>query len=122
MKYVRQLLIILLISLAGELLHYWIPLPVPASIYEIVLLFLALECGLIPLPAVREVSRFLVDIMPLTFIPAGVGLMARWGVLRPVVVPVLIVLFVTTFLVMAVSGRVTQALLRRREKKEDEHG
>ena len=44
------------------------------------------------------------------------------GVLRPVVVPVLIVLFVTTFLVMAVSGRVTQALLRRREKKEDEHG
>lgn len=122
MKYVRQLLIILLISLAGELLHYWIPLPVPASIYGIVLLFLALECGLIPLPAVREVSRFLVDIMPLTFIPAGVGLMARWGVLRPVVVPVLIVLFVTTFLVMAVSGRVTQALLRRREKKEDEHG
>ena len=122
MKYVRQLLIILLISLAGELLHYWIPLPVPASIYGIVLLFLSLECGLIPLPAVREVSRFLVDIMPLTFIPAGVGLMARWGVLRPVVVPVLIVLFVTTFLVMAVSGRVTQALLRRREKKEDEHG
>lgn len=122
MKYVRQLLIILLISLAGELLHYWIPLPVPASIYGIVLLFLALECGLIPLPAVREVSRFLVDIMPLTFIPAGVGLMARWGVLRPVVVPVLIVLFVTTFLVMAVSGRVTQALLRRRERKEDEHG
>ena len=122
MKYVRQLLIILLISLAGELLHYWLPLPVPASIYGIVLLFLALECGLIPLPAVREVSRFLVDIMPLTFIPAGVGLMARWGVLRPVVVPVLIVLFVTTFLVMAVSGRVTQALLRRRERKEDEHG
>ena len=122
MKYVRQLLIILLISLAGELLHYWIPLPVPASIYGIVLLFLALECGLIPLPAVREVSRFLVDIMPLTFIPAGVGLMARWGVLRPVVVPVLIILFVTTFLVMAVSGRVTQALLRRRERKEDEHG
>ena len=122
MKYVRQLLIILLISLAGELLHYWIPLPVPASIYGIVLLFLALECGLIPLPAVREVSRFLVDIMPLTFIPAGVGLMARWGVLRPVVVPVLIVLFVTTFLVRAVSGRVTQALLRRRERKEDEHG
>ena len=57
MKYVRQFLIILLISLLGELLHHWIPLPVPASIYGIVILFLALEWKIIPLPAVREVLR-----------------------------------------------------------------
>ena len=118
MKYIRQFLIILFISLLGEVLHYLIPLPVPGSIYGIVLLFLALCTGLIPLPAVREVSVFLVDIMPLTFIPAGVGLMTRWGLLRPVLLPFLVILLVTTFLVMAVAGRVTQALLRRRAGKE----
>ena len=121
MKYIRQFLIILFISLLGEVLHYLIPLPVPGSIYGIVLLFLALCTGLIPLPAVREVSVFLVDIMPLTFIPAGVGLMTRWGLLRPVLLPFLVILLVTTFLVMAVAGRVTQALLRRRAGKEDGH-
>ncbi len=122
MKYVRQFLIILLISLLGELLHHWIPLPVPASIYGIVLLFLALEWKIIPLPAVREVSRFLVELLPLTFIPAGVGLMARWAILQPALVPVLAVIFAVTFLVLAVSGWVTQALLRRRSGKEADHG
>ena len=114
MKYIRQFLIILLISLTGELLHAWIPLPVPGSIYGIILLFAGLESGIISLSSGKDVSRFLLDIMPLTFIPAGVGLMARWGVLRPVLVPVLVVLFVSLFLVMLVAGRVTQALIRRR--------
>ena len=122
MKYVRQFLIILLISLMGELLHHWIPLPVPASIYGIVILFLALEWKIIPLPAVREVSRFLVELLPLTFIPAGVGLMAKWDVLQPVLLPVLAVIFAVTFLVLAVSGWVTQALLRRKGGKEADHG
>ena len=43
MKYVRQLLIILFVSFFGELLKYIIPLSIPASIYGMVLLFLALE-------------------------------------------------------------------------------
>ncbi len=119
MKYIRQFLIILLISLAGELLHAWIPLPIPGSIYGIILLFAGLESGIISLASVKDVSRFLLDILPLTFIPAGVGLMARWGILRPVLVPVLAVLFVSLFLVMFVAGRVTQALLRRRSGGEE---
>ncbi|MBQ3276338.1 MAG: CidA/LrgA family protein [Oscillospiraceae bacterium] len=122
MKYVRQFLIILLISLLGELLHHWIPLPVPASVYGIVLMFLALEWKIVPLPAVREVSRFLVALLQLTFIPAGVGLMTKWEILRPVAVPVLAVLFIVTFLVLFVAGRVTQALLRRGAGKEAEDG
>ena len=94
MKYVRQFLIILLISLLGELLHHWIPLPVPGSVYGIVLMFLALEWKIVPLPAVREVSRFFVSILQMTFIPAGVGLMTKWEILRPVAVPVLAVLVI----------------------------
>ena len=41
MKYLRQLLIILIFSFIGEVLHSLIPIQVPASIYGLVLLFIA---------------------------------------------------------------------------------
>ena len=75
MKYLRQFLIILFVSFLGEVLNYLIPLPIPASIYGILLMFLALELHIIPLSAVRETGRFLIEIMPVMFIPAAVGLL-----------------------------------------------
>ena len=113
MKYMKQLGIILAVSFAGEGIHRIVPLPVPASIYGIVLLFLLLESGRLPLSAVKESSAFLLQIMPLLFIPAAVGLMDAWPVLRPVLLPYAVITAATTIAVMAVSGRVTQALLRR---------
>ena len=76
MKYLKQLLIILGISFLGELLKYFLPLPIPASIYGMVILFALLLSGALPLSAVRETGNLLVAVMPVMFIPAGVGLMA----------------------------------------------
>lgn len=113
MRYIRQFLWILLFSFAGEILKYMIPLPVPASIYGLVLLFLALLTGMLRLESVKEISKFLIEIMPLMFIPAAVGLLESWGALSGIFVQVLAATAVSTVLVMGVSGRVTQALLRR---------
>lgn len=79
MKYVKQFLIIIGISLAGEILKYILPLPIPASIYGMAILFIALLTGIIKLKDVRETGKFLIEIMPLMFIPAGVGLMIIMG-------------------------------------------
>ena len=54
MKYVKQFGVILLISLVGELLNYLLPLPVPASIYGLVLMLLGLRLGVIRLTDVRS--------------------------------------------------------------------
>ena len=89
MKYVKQFLIIIGISLAGEILKYILPLPIPASIYGMAILFIALLTGIIKLKDVRETGKFLIEIMPLMFIPAGVGLMPSWGVLKPLLPSVL---------------------------------
>lgn len=117
MKYLRQLLIILLFSFIGEVLHALIPIQMPASIYGLVLLFIALLTGLVKLPQVHETARFLIEIMPLMFIPAGVGLIESWSELKPILVPVIILLIVSTVLVMGVSGQVTQQIMHH--KKED---
>ena len=71
MKYVKQFAMILLVSFAGELLNYLLPLPVPASIYGLVLMLVCLLTGIIKLDAVRDTACFLIEIMPLMFIPAA---------------------------------------------------
>ena len=116
MKYVRQFLWILLFSFAGELLKYWIPLPVPASIYGLLLLLLALLTGIVHLEMVKETARFLIEIMPLMFIPAAVELLESWGALKGILILISITTLVSTVLVMGVSGRVTQHLLWRRRR------
>lgn len=111
MKYVKQFLIILAISFAGELLKYLLPIPVPASIYGMIIMFVCLMTGIIKLEQVKETGKFLIDIMPVMFIPAGVGLMTSWGILKPVILPVCIVTVVTIITVMAVTGRVSQSII-----------
>ena len=118
MKYFGQFIIILAVSFIGEVLSYLIPLPVPASIYGIVIMFLGLLTGLIPLKAVKETGLFLVEIMPVMFIPAAVGLIESWGVIRQSWVSYLFIMAATTAGVMVVAGRVTQLLIRKGNRHE----
>ena len=120
MRFIKQLLIILGVTFAGEALHFLLPLPVPASIYGLVLMLLCLCFKVFPLRAVEETGDFLIDLMPALFIPATVGVMAAWDVLQPVLLQVALITFLSLFVVMAVSGRVTQWALRREAKHHQE--
>lgn len=122
MKYLKQYMIILMISFFGEVLNIFLPLPIPASIYGMVILFLLLVTGVLKLEDVKDAGKFLIEIMPVLFIPAGVGLMATWGVLKPVLVPVGVITVVTLVLVMAFGGRVTQFVIRHGSKEKEGAG
>ena len=82
MKYFRQFFLILAISFAGEILHMVLPLPVPASIYGLVLMLLALVTGIVKIEQVKDTAVFLIEIMPVMFIPAGGGSSRTSGLLE----------------------------------------
>lgn len=117
MKYLRQFAIILFISLLGELLRILIPLPIPASVYGLVLMLVALTTGMLKVHQVKAAADFLIEIMPVMFIPAGVGLLDSWPALQPVWVPVVLITLLTTVIVMAVTGQVAQKIIRKEQKK-----
>ena len=121
MKYLKQFLIILVISYAGELLKYVLPLPIPASIYGMVILLVGLLTGWIALDADKDVGKFLIEIMPVMFIPAGVGLMSSWGILKPLILPVSIITVVTIVTVMAATGKVSQWVIRKGKSDKEEN-
>ena len=120
MKYIRQFVIILFISFIGEALKYVLPLPIPASIYGLVLMFVLLETKVLKVEAVQDAGKFLIEIMPMMFIPASVGLLNAWDTLKPVLIPIIVILFVSTIVVMGVSGKVTQTMIEAEERKKNE--
>lgn len=122
MKYLHQFMVIIGITFVGELLKYMLPLPIPASIYGMVIMFIGLMTGFIKLDSVKDVGKFLIDIMPVMFIPAGVGLMSSWSVLKPLLIPVGIITVVTIITVMGAAGKTSQWVIRRDRKiKENAH-
>ncbi len=117
MKYLKQFLIILTISFIGEALHHFLPLPVPGSIYGILILFTALLTGVLKTEQIKETSSFLIEIMPAMFIPAAVGLIDVYDVLKANLLAYLAITVVSTVIVMGVSGLVTQTLIKGGHKR-----
>ena len=113
MKYIKQLLIILAFTLLGEALTYLLPLPIPAAIYGLVLMFAALCTGLLKPHHIDETARFLLQIMSILFVAPTVNILANWGLIAPKLVPIIVIVAVSTVLVFSVSGLVTQALLKK---------
>ena len=117
MKYILQILYILLFSLAGEALQHLIPLPIPAAIYGIVLLFAALATGILKEEKIAETAQFLISLMPVLFVAPAARILQYWDLIAPNIAAILIITAVSTVLVFAVSGLVTQRLRRRKEDK-----
>ena len=111
MKYLSQFLIILGFTLAGEALQRIVPLPIPASVYGIVLLFSALCLGLVKVEQVKEAGGFLTSILPILFVSPAVGIVDDWGLIREDLLPILLLLLGSTVLTFGISGRLAQRFL-----------
>ena len=112
MKYIKQLTIIITISLLGEVLSQVLPFSIPASVYGLFLMLAALVTKVIKVEYVKEASDFLMDIMPIMFVPASVGLMVSWGLLKEILIPALIVSILGTLIVMVVSGKTVDEIMK----------
>ena len=120
-NYLFQFARILAFCFLGEVCHAVLPLPIPASIYGLLLLLAALHFGLVKLDQVKEVGLFLTGIFPLLFVPAAAGVMELWAEMGDMLLPILIAIIPVTVLVLVSAGRTTQALTQRKQAKEANH-
>lgn len=121
MNYIFQLSIILGVSFAGELLNTLLPLPVPASVYGLVIMFLLLCTKIVKLEQVEKVSEYLMAIMPLFFIEPTVGIMNSYGLVKGKIIPLFIACFLSFAAVVVITGSVSQGIIRFRRKKQSEN-
>ena len=119
MKSLNAFGIIAGVTLLGELLHNLIPLPLPAAIYGIILLFIALCLNLIKVEQVKPASDYLLAIMAFLFVPPVVSLTDSWHLLSGKLFQTLLIIVASTVVVFAVSGLVTDFFIKKEEKKDE---
>lgn len=108
--YLKQSAIIFGFSLLGEALNRLIPLPIPAAVYGLVLLFAALCLKIVKVEQINKVSDFLLTILPILFVSPAVNLLESWGIVAPHVVTIALLVFSSTILVFAVAGVISQLI------------
>jgi len=121
MKYLLQFTLLCIISFISELIAGLLPIPIPSSIYGLLLLLILLHAGIIRLKQIEAVADFLLAIMPVMFVPVTVGLMTKWGVLKDNLVGMIIIIVVSATLVIAVTGLLLQYLLKKGDMVKDGH-
>ena len=113
MKYLLQFGIIMAVSFARELLHDFLPLPVPASIYGILILFSLLRFKLLHVAQIKETAMFLISIMAFLFLPAAVGLVVAWPIMKAAILQYIAANVISLIACMAVTGFAALVLLSR---------
>ena len=118
MKYLYQFAIIMAFTFLGETLNRVIPLPIPAAVYGLLLLFLALRLRIVKLEQIKSVGDWMIGIMGILFVTPTVNIMGCWDKIVPHLLPIGVIVVVSTVVVFAVAGLVTRLFTR----KEDDHG
>lgn len=117
MKYLKQLAVIVTINFIGEVFNYLIPLPVPASVYGLVIMFLCLITGVIKLEQVEDTANFLLAILPIMFLAPSVGIIESFDALKGQVWSLAVIALVSTIAVMSVTSMTAQKIVRRKHKE-----
>lgn len=118
MRYLRQIGIIFGATMAGECLKTLLPFPIPAGVYGLFLLLFCLCTGLVKLEHVEETGNLLLDFMPLMFVPVSVGLLESFEEAKQVLVPLIVISALSTVIVMAVTGKAAEWIIKISKKGE----
>ena len=120
MVYVKQFGIILGVTFIAEIVRFLTPLPIPASVYGLVLMLIALKTGIIKLEWVKDAGLFLVGLLQLMFIPPAVGLIISYTGFSDILPQSILAILLSTTLVIAVTGIVVQRV--QKIGGNDKHG
>ena len=115
MKLYVQLMIIFMISLVGEGISSVFHLPIPGSIIGLVLLFLTLQFKLLRLRHISMVGNFLLANMTILFLPPAVGIMDKFQVIAPYLLPIILIVLGAIVLNVCVIAVVVQLIKTRLE-------
>ncbi|AAK78590.1 holin-like protein [Clostridium acetobutylicum] len=110
MKYLKQLMIILSAYFLGVIIQLVFNLPIPGTVLGLILLFLALYTKIIKVEMIEDICDVLISHMSFFFVPAGVGLMTSFGILKGKWLKLMTIVIISTILVWIVTAYVVNFL------------
>ena len=110
MKYLQQLMIILGAYILGDIIQVAFNLPIPGTVLGLILLFVGLYIGIIKVEMIEDICEVLISHMSFLFIPAGVGLLTSFELLKGNIFAFSIIIIVSTIIVWVVTAYVVKFL------------
>ncbi|GEP79451.1 antiholin-like murein hydrolase modulator LrgA [Staphylococcus carnosus] len=111
-SFLHQVLVIGIILLISKIIESFIPIPMPASVIGLVLMFIALSTGIIKLGEVEGVGSALTNNISFLFVPAGISVINSLGILSKSPFLIILLIIISTILLLLCTGFVSQILVK----------
>lgn len=120
----QQALTLAVILLISKIIESFIPIPMPASVIGLVLLFIAPCTGIVKLGQVESVGTALTNNISFLFVPAGISVINSLPILSKSPVLIILLIIISTILLLISTGfasqlLVTKSLFPSKEKNEE---
>lgn len=116
MNLLKQFAIVLGIYFLGQVLETTLNLPIPGSVVGMILLLICLFTGIIKIAMIETVSDFFLDNLAFFFIPAGVGVIANFTLLKHNLFAIIFILLISTIMIISFTGLFVQMLMKGEKK------
>lgn len=117
MKVITQIGIVFMICLMGEGIAKILPIPFPASVISMILLFILLLSKILKPDHIKEKSDFLLKNMAFFFMPGGVTIMENYELLKGSIVQLIVICLVTLILTFAATACTVKAVMKLQNKR-----
>lgn len=114
----REFILIFTINYVGILLSKILHLPLPGTILSLLLLFLMLQFKVLKLEKIENAGNFLLLNMTIFFMPPTVKIIDSYELLEKDLFKIIVIIIVSTFLTMGITGKVVQLMIDLKERKE----
>ncbi len=112
MKLIIGLLVLIAYHQTGEALMLWMNWPIPGSVVGMLLLFISLLLFNSPPKPIQRSAEFLLRHLALFFVPAGVGLMLLFELIKAQWLAMLVSMVLSTFISLIFTALVMQMMLK----------
>lgn len=119
-NFFHQVSVISVVLLISKMIESFMPIPMPASVIGLILLFICLCTGIIKLGQVETVGTALTDNIGLLFVPAGISVVKSLGLIAENPISILGLIFISTLLLLLCTGFFSQIIVKMTESKVEE--
>ena len=117
-NFFHQVLVLAIILLISKMIENAVPVPMPASVVGLVLLFIALCTGIVKLGEVESVGTALTNNIGFLFVPAGISVINSLDALSTSPILIILMIIVSTILLLLCTGFVSQFFITKLTKRE----
>ena len=116
MKMMFQIGLLFGVCLLGQAISVFLPIPFPGSVLSMIILFLLLFFRVIRVDQIQQKADFLLKNMAFFFIPAGIGIISSFDMIRDSILPLVFIAVAATILTFGATALTVQGVIALQDR------